>query len=151
MTATEREYPFKFAERCLYEYPENRARLERLREELTELYASSSAHAQGWEPADHSSGPGDPVAVRTLKILSLEEEIARLEQRTDPITHLLEDLEAPYVLQGSPKAELALVARLCYFGKSPKKQVADRLNMTERSLRRQKEKLVRLALFYAGL
>lgn len=151
MTATEREYPFKFAERCLYEYPENCSRLEKLRERLAELYASSSARAQSYEAADHSTGPGDPVAVRTLKIMGMEEEAERLRQRTEPITRLMADLEAPYVLQGSPKAELALIMRLCYFGKSPKKQVADKLNMTERSLRRQKEKLVRLVLFYAGL
>ena len=148
---TEREYPFRFAERCLYEYQENVARLTTLRQKLAALDASTSAHVQSFEPAGHAASHGDPVAIRVLKRESLEEEISRLSRRTEPITRLMADLEAPYVLEGSPKFEMAKVARLYYFGKSTKDQVADKLKIGLRTLYDKRKELVRLAGWYMGL
>ncbi len=146
-----REYPFKFAERCLYEYQGNVARLGKLRDRLAVLYASSTAAVQNWD-ANHGKGAvGDPVAIRELKILNLEEEIKRLAERTEPITRLMANLEAPYVLEGSPKHELAQVARLYYFGGNERKTIGEKLGMEPRTLYRRRVKLVRMVVYYMGL
>jgi hypothetical protein len=147
---TEREYSFRFAERCLYEYQENVARLATLRQKLAALDASTSAHVQSFEPG-HAASHGDPVAIRVLKRESLEEEISRLSRRTEPITRLMADLEAPYVLEGSPKYEMAKVARLYYFGKSGKGQTADKMSVSRSSLYRRRKELIRMTIFYLGL
>ena len=148
---SEREYPFRFAERCLYEYQSNVARLEHLRARLAALYASSTAGVQSWEEQCGNGAAGDPVAVRQLKILTLEEEIGKLAQRTEPITRLKTDLEAPYVLEGSPKFELARVMKLYYFGGNDRGQVAGKLGMEPRTLYRRRVELVRMAQYYMGL
>ena len=147
---TEPEYPFRYAERCLYEYQGNVARLDALKERLAALYATSTAGVQGWSADGHGSGPGDPVAVRELRIISIEEEIARLAERTEPITRLKADLEAPYVLEGSPKHDLARVMRLYYFGENDKARVLDSLGMSRKTLYNKRQALVRLTLFYMG-
>ena len=147
---TEPEFPFRYAERCLYEYQGNVARLDALKERLAALYATSTAGMQGWSADGHGSSPGDPVAVRELRIISLEEEITRLAERTEPITKLKADLEAPYVLEGSPKHDLARVMRLYYFGGNDKKQAAKKLNMSRRSLYRRRTELVHMTISYFG-
>ena len=147
---TEREYPFRFVERCLYEYHENVARLAALRERLATLYSTSTAGVQGWDSNGHSSSPSDPVATRELRIISLEDEISKLLQRTAPITRLMADLSAPYVLEGSPKFELAQVARMYYFGGNDKGKVLEKLCMSRRTLYRRRVELVHMAISYLG-
>lgn len=147
---TEREYPFRFAERCLYEYQENVARLATLRQKLAALDASTSAHVQSFEPG-HAASHGDPVAIRVLKRESLEEEISRLSRRTEPITRLMADLEAPYVLEGSPKFEMAKVARLYYFGGNNKAQAADKLGMGRTKFYEVRRNLVKRLIWYMGM
>jgi len=148
---TGREYPFRFAERCLYEYHENVVRLGKLRDRLAVLYASSTAAVQNWD-ANHGKGAvGDPVAIRELKILNLEEEIKRLAERTEPITRLVANLEAPYVLEGSPKFEMARVMRMYYFGGNNRKLVGRKLGMEPRTLYNWRKKLVNMLLGYMGL
>ena len=53
---TECEYPFRFAERCLYDYKTNVARLEVLRADLRTLDALSSAKGQAYDalPCEHN-------------------------------------------------------------------------------------------------
>ncbi len=143
---TEREYPFKFAERCLYEYPENRARLERMREDLKRL---SSASVQNYN-ASGKPGTCDPVLSYVLRAGALEERIETLARRTDPISRLAADLESPDVMRDSPKAELARVMRLRYFGKNPPANVARELHLSDRQFRRRKQQLVTLAMKYLG-
>lgn len=147
---TGREYPFRFAERCLYEYHENVARLAALRERLATLYATSTAGVQGWDSTGHGSGPSDPVATRELRIISLEDEISKLLQCTAPITRLMADLSAPYVLEGSVKFELAQVARLFYFGGNERKAICEKLGMEPRTLYDKRVKLVMMLIKYMG-
>lgn len=145
------EYPFKYAERCLYDYPLNREKLERLAERLTELRSSSTMRSRGYEPVDRSSGSGDPVAVRTFSIMSLEEEIARLTVRTKPITRLMYVLDAPFALEGTPLESLAKVARMHYFAKMPKAEIAARLGVTRQTVYNMRVRLVELVIKYMEL
>ena len=142
---------FRFAERCLYEYPGNVARLEQRRAQLAELRSTSTCRAQGYEAIDHSGGPGDPVAARAVKIQDTEEEIARLERRTAPITALMSALDAPFVLEGTANAELAKVARWYYFGKMSKAAAAEKLKVDRRTFYRLRARLVELTGKYIEL
>ena len=148
---TEREYPFRFAERCLYEYQENVARLEKLRDRLSVLYVSSTAAVQNWNVTHGKGAVSDPVAIRELKILNLEEEITRLAERTEPITKLKADLEAPYVLEGSPKYELAQVMKMYYFGGNDRKNAGEKLGMSRKTLYNKRKTLVKMVLYYMGI
>ena len=148
---TEPEYPFRYAERCLYEYQGNVARLDALKERLAALYATSTAGVQNWDAPHGKGAVNDPVAVRELRIISIEEEITRLAERTEPITKLKADLEAPYVLEGSPKHDLARVMRLYYFGGNDRKRAAEEMGMSRAQLYRKRERLVRMVLNYMGM
>ena len=86
-----------------------------------------------------------------LRAGALEERIETLARRTDPITSLMADLESPDVLRDSPKAELARVARLWYFGKNSKEQIARTLHVTRPIVYKRREELVKMAIGYLGL
>lgn len=138
---------FKFAERCLYEYPENCARLERLR---ADVKRASSAPVQNYSPSNKHGTHSDPVWRFVMRVEAMEDQIETLSRRTGPITRMLADLEGANVLEGSPKAEMARVLRLLYFGKNDKKRVAEELNMSRPQLYRKREELVKLAIRYLG-
>ena len=142
---------FRYAERCLYDYPLNSEKLDKLREKLAELYLSSSVKAQGYEPIDHNGEPGNPVAARGLSLITLEARIERLERMTEPIKNLMEALDAPFVLDGTPLKDLAKVARMYYFAKMPKAEIAARLRVDKRTVYRMRERLVNLVIKYMGL
>ena len=88
---TEREYPFRFAERCLYEYLENVARLEVLRTDLKVLDAVSSVKVQTYDGVPGSGSPSDAVSARLERIERVEQDILYWERRTKPIGRLLND------------------------------------------------------------
>lgn len=100
---TEREYPFRFAERCLYDYKANMARLEVLRADLRILDAASSVKVQAYDGVPGSGAPSDSVSGRLQRIEKVEEDILHLERRTLPIRRLYDDLRENYVLADSPK------------------------------------------------
>ncbi|WP_409152099.1 hypothetical protein [Fretibacterium fastidiosum] len=55
---------FEFAERCLYDYLENVARLDVLRSELKTMDAMSSASGQTYGGASGADYPSDAVSTR---------------------------------------------------------------------------------------
>jgi len=142
---------FRYAERCLYDYPLNSEKLDKLRDKLADLYLSSSVRAQGYEPIDHHGEPSNPVAVRGLELIMLEARIERLERMTEPIKNLMEALDAPFVLDGTPLKDLAKVARMYYFAKMPKAEIAARLGVSRRTLYYMRERLVKLVIKYAEM
>ncbi len=142
------KFPFKYAERCLYEYTENCARLERLREKLTRLYESSTVGVQSWDAPDRSTGAGDPVAVRELKILTVEEEIARLAARVEPITRLMAALEAPLAPEGSSYERMGKLIRLWYFGHVARERIPARLGLSRSAAFRLRQQAVEMAVKY---
>lgn len=145
-------YPFRFAERCLYEFHENEARLQVLRDDLKALDSSSSATVQKYDPLSmHGGGPSDNVSARLIRIEAVEEEIIRLERRVKPIQRLIADLEAPYVLDDSPKAEMLQILQLHYFGNNVWNAVAKALHMEKRTFYRRRDSLVKMTIRYLGL
>ncbi len=144
-----RPRPFRFAERCLYDYQENVARLELLRGDLRRLSSISVTNYEV-EGAPSIGAHSDPVWAYVQRVSDLEEEITSLARRTEPIMRLVADLEASYVLQGSPKADMLKVLKTVYFGKNTKDQAADALGMARKTLYRIRNELVALAIRYLG-
>lgn len=141
---------FRFAEKCLYEYPENHARLEALREALSDLRSSASVQGQGYEPIGHGGG-GDPVASRAQKIADLEREIFKLERVTSPIVRLHKNLNSEFVLANSLRGDLSKILNLCYFGGNNNAQVAEILSISERTVYKLRCRLVGMAIQCLGL
>ena len=108
---------FKYAEKCLYDYPRNMACLEVLRGDLQLEHSGSDVHAQNYQTQFTCKGLAtNPIEARQLRIERLDERIRQLERCTQPISRLIDDLKAPYVHEGSVKAELLPVIELYYFG-----------------------------------
>ena len=148
---TEREYPFRFAERCLYDYKANVARLEVLRTDLRVLDAISSVKVQNYDGTPGSGYPSDSVSGRLQRIERVEEDILHLERRTLPIRRLYDDLRENYVLTDSPKMILRGILELFYFGENTREATAEELGLSRASFFRKKEELVRLSIRYLGL
>lgn len=141
---------FRYAERCLYGYPENCIRLEAMKKALEELRASASVHGQNYEPMSHG-GAGDPVATRAQRLADMETEIQRLEAVTMPIALMKRDLTREYVLPNSTKDEMGKILTLCYFGGNSNTEVAAKLGMSEKGVYRVRCSLVRMAIRCLGL
>lgn len=148
---TEREYPFRFAERCLYDYKANVARLEVLRTDLRVLDAASSVKVQNYDGIPGSGYPSDSVSGRLQRIERLEEDILHMERRTLPIRRLYDDLRENYVLADSPKMILRGILELFYFGENTREATAEELGLSRASFFCKKEELVRLSIRYLGL
>lgn len=147
---TEREYPFRFAERCLYDYFENVARLEVLRADLRTLDALSSAKGQTYDALPCLGYLRDAVSARLERIENLEEDIRYLERKTEPIRRLYDDLRAGYVLEGSPKTILRGILELFYLGENTWQATAEELRLSRMSFFRRRNELVGLSLRYLG-
>lgn len=147
---TEREYPFRFAERCLYDYLENVARLEVLRADLKVLDAASSVKGQTYDALPCLGHLQDAVSARLERIENLEEDIRYLERRTEPIRRLYDDLRAGYVLEGSPKTILRGILELFYLGENTWQATAEELGLGRTSFFEKRKELVELTIRYLG-
>ena len=143
---------FRFAEKCLYSYPENCIRLDALKEALAELNMSASVQGQGYEAIGFGhGGESNPVAARAQKIADLEEEIQKLERITLPIVRLCKHLHDDYILEDSLKGELSKILNLCYFGGNSGAQVALRLGVSERKVYKLRYRLVSMTIRCLGI
>jgi len=147
---TEREYPFRFAERCLYDYLENVARLEALRVELRALDALSSVRGLAYDGAPGSGEPYDAVSARLEKIERVEQNILFLERRTRPVEMLLADLSSPYVLEPARK-EMLEILRLRYLHANTWERVMNALRISQATFARRRRALVEMAERYLGV
>lgn len=147
---TEREYPFRFAERCLYDYKTNVARLEVMRTDLRILDAASSVKGQNYDGLPCLGYLRDAVSARLERIENLEEDIQYLERRTEPIRRLYDDLRAGYVLEGSPKTTLRRILELFYLGENTWQATAEELGLGRTSFFEKRKELVELAIRYLG-
>lgn len=148
---TEREYPFRFAERCLYDYKANVARLEVLRTDLKVLDAISSVKVQNYDGIPGSGCPSDSVSGRLQRIERVEENILHLERRTLPIRRLYDDLRESYVLADSSKMLLRGILELFYFGENTWQATAHELGLGKSSFFEKRKELVGLTIRYLGL
>lgn len=144
---TECEYPFRFAERCLYDYKENVARLEALRVELRALDAMSSVRVQTYGGIPGNGEPQDAVSARLEKIEKVEQNILSLERRTRPVEMLLADLSSPYVLEPARK-EMLEILRLRYLHTNTWERVMESLKMGKATFVRRRRELVDMAVRY---
>ena len=147
---TEREYPFRFAERCLYDYLENVARLEALRADLRTLDALSSAKGQTYDALPCLGYLRDAVSARLERIERVEQDILHLERRTLPVRRLHNDLRESYVLEGSPKMILRRILELFYLGENTWQATAEELGLGKTSFFQKRKELVELAIRYLG-
>lgn len=145
------DFRFRFAERCLYDYKTNIARLEVLRADLRILDAASSVKGQTYDALPCLGHLQDAVSARLERIENLEEDIRYLERRTEPIRRLYDDLGAGYVLEGSPKTILRGILELFYLGENTWQATAEELGLSRASFFRKKEELVRVSIRYLGL
>ena len=142
---------FRYAERCLYEYKRNMAGLEILRDDLRTIQAGTDVRAQNYQNSlDFTGDPSDPVQTRMMRIEKLEERIRLLERFTQPVTRLVEDLTAPYVHEGSAKAEMYALMELYYFGQNSITSVMTELHMSRRNVYNRRQELVKMAMGYMG-
>lgn len=92
---------FQYVESCLYNYRENRERLDLKRLELRNIPLLRST-TDYQERVDSGVSMSEPVAVIMLRIESIEEDIRRLEKKTEPVIRLLFTLRE----QRSPLVDL---------------------------------------------
>ena len=147
---TDNDFRFRFAERCLYDYKTNVARLEVLRADLRTLDALSSAKGQAYDALPCLGHLQDAVSARLERIENLEEDIRYLERRTGPIRCLYDDLRAGYVLEGSPKTILRGILELFYLGENTWQATAEELGLGRTSFFEKRKELVELTIRYLG-
>lgn len=147
---TDNDFRFRFAERCLYDYKTNVARLEVLRADLKVLDAASSVNGQNYDGLPCLGYLRDAVSARLERIENLEEDIRYLERKTEPIRRLYDDLRAGYVLEGSPKTTLRRILELFYLGENTWQATAEELGLSRMSFFRRRNELVELSLRYLG-
>ena len=146
--------PFRVAERCLYDYKKNLARLDVLRGDLRLLKLLPSVKVQNFNLADivlSAGGHSDPVVARLLRLEQLENETAWLERRTKPITRLIENLKRSRPAEGTLKADFLLILRKLYFEEKTPEDVAKLMRVGRSVFYERKQKLVRIACQYLGL
>ena len=147
---TDNDFRFRFAERCLYDYKTNVARLEVLQADLKVLDAASSVNGQNYDGLPCLGYLRDAVSARLERIENLEEDIRYLERRTEPIRRLYDDLGAGYVLEGSPKTILRGILELFYLGENTWQATAEELGLGRTSFFEKRKELVELTIRYLG-
>ena len=142
---------YRYAEKCLYDYRRNVACLEILRDDLRVEKAGTDVHAQSYQSVlDFGGDPSNPVQARMMRIEKLEERIRILERLTRPITRLIQDLTAPYVREGSVKAEMYSLMELYYFGQNTVEIVLSELHIGKHGMYNLRRDLVKLLMRYMG-
>ncbi len=146
--------PFRIAERCLYDYKKNLARLNILREDLRTLKAMPSVKVQDFELDDiilSAGGHSDPVMARLIRIEQLENEIAWLDRRTKPITRFVEDLKRSHPVEGSLKADFLILLKNLYFEEHTPEEVVKLMGVGRSLFYKRKQELVKNICLYLGL
>ena len=147
---TDNVFRVRFAERCLYDYKTNVARLEVLRADLKILDSASSVKGQNYDGLPCLGHLWDAVSARLERIENLEEDIRYLERKTEPIRRLYDDLRAGYVLEGSPKTILRGILELFYLGENTWQATAEELGLGRTSFFEKRKELVELTIRYLG-
>ena len=143
---------FRYAEKCLYDYKQNMACLNVLRDDLRVEEAGTDVHAQNYQqPFGGTGEPSNPVESRQIKIDKLYERIHVLERYTKPITKMIENLTSPDSLNGSNNEVLMEILRLMYFGGNTPDAIVDKLKIARRTFFRLRRELVCVAIAYLAL
>ena len=131
-----------YVERCLWDYRDNLASIEIMREELAGLM---SVHGHDFGGTD-GNGIADPVPRVCERAMSLERTIKKAERMTVPITRMHEGL------CGSDLRihQMREVLRLKYFEHESKEVVIRKAGISETTYFRRCREIKRLARKYFG-
>lgn len=131
-----------YVERCLWDYRDNLASIEIMREELSGLM---SVHGQEFG-SNVASGSADPVSRVCERVMRLESSIKKAEKMTVPITRMSEGL------CGSDLriCQMRDVLRLKYFEHESKEAVIREAGISEKTYYRRCSEIKRLARKYFG-
>jgi hypothetical protein len=134
----------------MYNYLENVARLEALRNELRLTKMETPVRVQSYEERTAPDGYVDNFPPRILKIDMLEFLITDLERWTEPIGNLIADLENPCNL--SPKRqEMLQILRVRYLHGNTWSRTVEHLKMTRNTFIERRKRLVLTVIQYLGL
>lgn len=150
-TSKGRPNAYRYAERCLFDFPDNKARLQSLQEMLEILEKGASVKAQSYDAFLSGGGPSNPVAARVEHIEQLRDEVKHLEQKVNPIQRFVNDLKAHYVLNDSPKTDMLKIMQLYYFGGNMVMSVLEALGIPKSTFFRRRDKIVKQTIYYMGL
>ncbi|MBR0035647.1 MAG: hypothetical protein IJP54_08210 [Synergistaceae bacterium] len=143
---------YRFAEKCLYEYPANSTKLNALYDELTLLRSSSDVRGHSYEVGNNVKGShSEPVSAYVERVESVEHAIQSVKRYVAPITHLKSDLSCSYILENSKAEECYKILQLHYFGKNAMQSILHRLNISKSVFYERRKYLVQLAIEYLGL
>ena len=137
---------FRYAEKCLYEYKQNLACLDILREDLRAEQSGLDVHAQNYDSVPMFAGtPSNPVQSRILRIEQIEGRIKKLERWTKPVGQMIENLK------GANNEVLMRILKLMYFGQNPPDVVIRELKIARRTFYYHRRKLVDRVIDYLAL
>ena len=143
---------YRFAEKCLYEYPSNKARLNALLDELEILRTSSDVRGHSYEVGNNVKGShAEPVSAYVERIESVEHAILRVRRYVDPITKLTADLSCSYILANSKGEDCRNILYLYYFGKNAIQSILSQMNISKSVFYERRKYLVQQAIKYLGL
>ena len=143
---------YRFAEKCLYEYPANSAKLNALYDELELLRISSDVRRHSYEVGNNVKGShSEPVSAYVERIESVEHAILNVKRYVDPITNLKTDLNCAYILANSKAEECRKILYLHYFGKNAMQSILSRMNISKSVFYERRKYLVQQAIKYLGL
>ena len=132
-----------YVERCLWEYHENAAMLERLKWLLSTVH---SIHGQGYE-LHTVGGASDPVGDAVNRVLILERKILRTEEKTKPV----EKLQADIANGAHQDRYVREVLKMRYLEHMSVDAVRDELYISSSTYGRAKQKLLKIACKYFGI
>ena len=137
------KHKFRFAEKCLYDYKKNLARLNVLCEDLRVLQCSSEVKVQVYDRIfAPNNSPSDPVFNHLIKIENIEEEIKKIKRLTDPIKKMIEDFSSSEVLENSHQNRLLKILRYVYFGNNSWHDVTQEMHIGKSLFFQYKKELV---------
>ncbi|MBQ7220758.1 MAG: DUF1492 domain-containing protein [Synergistaceae bacterium] len=143
---------YRFAEKCLYEYPSNCSKLLSLEQELALVCGSSDARGHSYNVGENVCGVhSDPVASFIEHKMRLEYRINYVRRYTEPITRLVNDFNSSNVLENSKKNDCRKILKLFYFGRNSVDTVLGELNCCRTVFYERRKFLVTSAIQYLGL
>ena len=133
----------RYIERCLWEYRENTAMLERL---CWLLSIARSVRGHSYEA--HTAGNvSDPVADVVNRIMNLEKRIFKTLERVKPVDKLRQD-----IADGAHQDKyLRDILKLRYFEHAAIEAVIDTLHISSSTYKRVRQKLLKIAGKYFGI
>ena len=143
---------YRFAEKCLYEYPANCSKLKSLEQELVLLCSASDVSGYSYGAGKNVRGVhSDPVSAYVERKERLERRILSVKRVTEPVQRLVHDLDSDNVLENSKKDDCKKILALFYFGRNGMSLVLNELNCSKSVFYDRRNFLVYSAIQYLGL